>query len=224
MFTRGERQATMTIHMHYLDLIVAGLAGLLALMTAEYGYTRKWWQGEGARKFAHIVIGLQVAVWPIFLDWFEIRLISIALTIGFIICMRFRVFQSIVDVKRVSYGEVLFALAIGAITLVTSSPAIFAAAVLHLSVADGMAALIGTQYGRSSRYKVFGHTKSVVGSVTFLVVSVAVLFVYGLMTGGMPLPWLVGGALVATVLENVGIFGLDNIIVPAFIVGLLSFL
>lgn len=210
--------------MHYLDLFIVGLAGLLTLLVAEYGYLRKWWYGEGARKFAHIVIGVQVALWPLYLDWFEIRLISVALTIGFIICMRLRVFQSIGAVERLSYGEVLFALAIGGLTLITDSPAIYAAAVLHLSVADGMAALMGIRFGRKTQYKVFGHTKSLVGSAAFFVTSVLILSVYAYISGVLPIPWILAGALMATALENAGIYGIDNIIVPVSIVALLSFL
>jgi phytol kinase len=208
--------------MHYLDLFVAGLFGLLTLLVAEYGYVKGAWHGEGARKFAHIAIGLQAALWPLYLDWFEIRLISIALTIGFIVCMRLRMFQSLGAVERVSYGEVLFALAIGALTLVTHSPAIYAAAILHLSVADGLAALVGSKYGKRTRYKVLGHTKSIVGSATFFVTSLIILASYGFATGGLMWGWTLGGAAVATALENVGVYGLDNIVVPAFVVGLLS--
>lgn len=208
--------------MHYLNLVITGLAGLLTLLVAEYGYLKKWWHGEGARKFAHIIIGVQVALWPMYLDWFEIRLISIALTIGFIVCMRLRIFQSIGAVERLSYGEVLFALAIGGLTLITQSHAIYAAAILHLSVADGLAALIGMQYGKKTRYKVFGHTKSIVGSGTFFVVSVAILSVYSTAVGGISLPWILAGASGATMLENVGMYGIDNVIVPAFVVGFLS--
>ena len=224
MFTRGRTATTIHRHMHYLDLFIAGLAGLLTLLIAEYGYIRKWWQGEGARKFAHIVIGVQVAIWPFYLDWFEIRLISIVLTIGFIVCMRLRVFKSIGAVDRLSYGEVLFALAIGGLTLITQSHAIYAVAVLHLSVADGLAALMGLRFGKRTRYKVFGHTKSVVGSAAFFFVSLALLSTYAVFWGTISLPWVITGALIATALENIGVYGVDNILVPVSIVALLSFL
>jgi len=210
--------------MHYHNLILAGSIGLLTLLVAEYGYIKKWWHGEGARKFVHIVVGVQVALWPLYLDWFEIRLISIALTVGFIVCMRLMVFQSIGAVERLSYGEVLFALAIGGLTLITHSPAIYAAAILHLSVADGLAALIGTRFGKKTRYRVFGHTKSIVGSGAFFITSLLILSVYGYVSGAVSLSWVMGGAFVATILENIGIYGIDNIIVPLYIVGLLSIL
>ena len=211
--------------MHYFDLMIAGFIGLLTLLVAEYGYRRQWWRGEGARKLVHITVGVQAAVWPLYLDWFEIRLISIVLTIGFIVCMQLRLFQSIGTVKRLSYGEVLFTLMIGALTLVTDSAATYAAAMLHLSVADGLAALIGQRFGRGNRYKVFGHTKSIAGSGAFLLTSLIILTAYSFIAPPGLAWWAVlGGAITATILENIGTFGSDNILVPAFIIAMLQYL
>lgn len=204
-------------------LTIAALVGLATLLVAEYGWHKGWWHGEGARKLAHMLIGIQVAIWPLYLDWFEIRLISIGLAFGFIVSMRLRWFRSIGSVSRLSYGEVLFALMIGALTLVTQSDAIYAAAMLHLSIADGAAALMGLRFGRTTTYRVFGHTKSLVGSLSFFVASLGILVAYAVIVpGGLPLHIIALGALGATLLENLGILGLDNIFVPAYVVWLLS--
>ncbi len=209
--------------MHIYFLCIAGLLGLATLLVAEYGWHKRWWHGEGARKLAHMFIATQVAVWPLYLDWFEIRLISIVLVIGFIVSMRLRLFRSIGSVSRLSYGEVLFALVIGGLTLVTDSPSIYAAAMLHLGLADGMAALIGTRWGKMTGYRVFGATKSLVGSFAFFVVSLMILTVYSLLApAGLAWQFIVAGATVATILENIGVLGTDNILVPSFIVLLLS--
>lgn len=204
-------------------LTIAALVGLATLLVAEYGWHKGWWHGEGARKLAHMLIGIQVAIWPLYLDWFEIRLISIGLAFGFIVSMRLRWFRSIGSVSRLSYGEVLFALMIGALTLVTQSDAIYAAAMLHLSIADGAAALMGLRFGRTTTYRVFGHTKSLVGSLSFFVASLGILVAYAVIVpGGLPFHIIALGALGATLLENLGILGLDNIFVPAYVVWLLS--
>ena len=209
--------------MHFGYLIIAALLGLATLLLAEYGWHKGWWHGEGARKLAHMFIAVQVAVWPLYLDWFEIRLISIALVIGFIVSMRFRLFRSIGSVSRLSYGEVLFALVIGGLTLITDSPSIYAAAMLHLGLADGMAAIIGTRWGKMTGYRVFGATKSLVGSLAFFIVSVMILTAYSLLApAGLAWQFIVFGAAIATVLENIGVLGTDNILVPSFIVLLLS--
>jgi len=210
--------------MHFRFLFIAALLGLATLLVAEYGWHKGWWRGEGARKLAHICIGMQVAVWPLYLDWFEIRIISIALAIGFVVSMKRRWFASIGSVSRLSYGEVLFALMIGGLTLVTQSPAIYAAAMLHLSVADGAAALIGLRFGRMNTYRVFGHTKSVAGTAAFFVCSLGILTAYSIiMFSGLSWPFIIAGSLGASFLENVGILGLDNLLVPAFVVALLTF-
>ncbi len=204
-------------------LTIAALVGLATLLVAEYGWHKGWWHGEGARKLAHMLIGIQVALWPLYLDWFEIRLISIGLALGFIVSMRLRWFKSIGSVSRLSYGEVLFALMIGGLTLVTQSAAIYAAAMLHLSIADGAAALMGLRFGRTTTYRVFGHTKSLVGSLSFFIASLGILVAYAVIVpGGLPLHIIAFGALGATLLENLGILGLDNIFVPAYVVWLLS--
>lgn len=209
--------------MHFSYLVVAAVLGLATLLVAEFGWHKRWWHGEGARKLAHMFIAVQVAVWPLYLDWFEIRLISIALVVGFIVSMRLGWFQSIGSVSRLSYGEVLFALVIGGLTLVTDSPSIYAAAMLHLGLADGMAALIGTRWGRMTGYRVFGATKSLVGSLAFLVVSLAILTAYSLIApAGLAWQFIVFGAVIASALENIGVLGTDNILVPSFIVLLLS--
>lgn len=209
--------------MHFTYLVVAAVVGLATLLVAEYGWHRHWWHGEGARKLAHMFIGVQVAVWPLYLDWFEIRIISIALTLGFIVSMRLRWFKSIGSVSRLSYGEVLFALMIGALTLFTQSDAIYAAAMLHLSLADGAAALVGLRFGRMNTYRVFGHTKSVAGTLAFMTVSFGILLAYAMIVpGGLSWHVIVAGVAGAAILENVGILGLDNLFVPAFIIALLS--
>lgn len=209
--------------MHFGYLAVAAVIGLATLLVAEYGWHKGWWHGEGARKLAHVCIGLQVAVWPLYLDWFEIRLISIVLTVGFVVSMRHRWFRSLGSVSRLSYGEVLFALMIGAVSLVTQSEAIYAAAILHLSVADGAAALVGLRLGRTNTYRVFGHTKSLAGTAAFFVCSLGILTAYSILSfSGLAWSIVVIGALGATMLENLGILGLDNLFVPAFIVALLA--
>ncbi len=209
--------------MQFGYLLVAAALGLATLLVAEYGWHKRWWHGESARKLAHMFIAVQVAVWPLYLDWFEIRLISIALVIGFILSMQLGWFRSIGSVSRLSYGEVLFGLVIGGLTLVTNSPSIYAAAMLHLGLADGMAAIIGTRWGKMSGYRVFGATKSLVGSLAFFVVSVAILMAYSLIApAGLAWQFIVFGAAIATALENIGVLGTDNILVPSFIVLLLS--
>jgi dolichol kinase len=87
-----------------------------------------------------------------------------------------------------------------------------------MSLADGFAAIVGTRYGRENRYFVFSHAKSVAGTLTFAVVSLAILTGYGIFAvAGLPIAHILIGAAVGTIAENLASFGLDNLVVPLFI-------
>ncbi|MEJ0072596.1 MAG: hypothetical protein WDN27_00660 [Candidatus Saccharibacteria bacterium] len=57
--------------------------------------------------------------------------------------------------QRPTYGEIFFALIVGLLTFITSAKAIYAAAILQMSLADGFAAIIGSRFGRDNKYHVF---------------------------------------------------------------------
>lgn len=181
-----------------------------------------WWHNykprdEFSRKFIHITVGTFVAFWPYFLSWNEIRLLSLAFLIAIGLSRYFKVFRAIHSVMRPTWGEIYFALAVGLTTFVTHSPAIYTIALLQMSLADGLAALIGTKYGVGNDYKVFGAKKSLAGSATFLFVSYIILLSFSLFNTHVAIPWCLAVASVVTVLENVGLRGLDNLLVPLFV-------
>ena len=106
----------------------------------------------------------------------------------------------------------------GIIALMTTNKWIYAAALLQMSLADGLAAVIGTKYGGRYKYLVFGHPKSLAGTVTFFVVSFTVLVVFnGHFPNELSLLLIFGISLFASFLENIFIMGLDNLLVPLFV-------
>jgi phytol kinase len=88
--------------------------------------------------------------------------------------------------------------------------------VLVMGYGDGLASLFGTHFGRPHR-TIFRSSKSFVGSVTMFVasslVTLTVISVSGSFSGSLILAALVTGA-VATLIEYVTPFGLDNLTVP----------
>jgi dolichol kinase len=211
--------------MQLLYFILTGLGGLLILLVGEFGWDRGWWRGEWARKFVHSAIGVFVATWPFYLDYDLIRLISILLVIGFVVSMRFKLFHSIGGIARISYGEVLFALMIGFLTLIAGTKGIYATAMLHLALADSAAAVFGVRWGKSTAYKVLGHTKSLVGSATFFAVSFMLCAVFCHHSPWYAAsPWARRSEPRRNFLENVGIYGLDNLYVPLYVASVLSLL
>jgi dolichol kinase len=109
-------------------------------------------------------------------------------------------------------------LVIGILSLITSKDWVFTAAMLHLSLADGLAAIFGLAYGEGTTYKIMGRTKSIVGSLAFFFTSVAIMICYAALSGlgysGVTLVWL---PVAATLAENVSGEGTDNMVVPLLV-------
>ncbi|HSH55470.1 MAG TPA: hypothetical protein VK983_01430 [Candidatus Limnocylindrales bacterium] len=202
-----------------MALILTVIAIFLVLVASEL-----WWRirrphDEVSRKAVHILVGCFAASWPWFLSRAEIVALAAAFIVVVTFSKYFNVFQAIHAVQRPTWGELSFALALGVLALTVSDPRIFAVAVLHMGLADGVAALVGTRLGAGNAYKVFGHTKSISGSVAFLTVSLLLVLAYGLavqvtlLAAGI----LLATSLVATALENISVRGLDNLTVPVFV-------
>ena len=93
-----------------------------------------------------------------------------------------------------------------------------------MSLADGLAAIIGTRYGNKQKYAVFGYTKSIVGTVTFFVVSFSILMAYSYYAASsLSFAWIVGISVLASIVENLAIRGLDNLLVPIAVALLLTY-
>ena len=94
---------------------------------------------------------------------------------------------------------------------------IIAIGILAMSYGDGMASLLGTRFGKQ-KYHIFHDMKSYIGSIvmfvcTFLLLVVALLFYAQPVTLDV-IVCLVCIAGVATLVEGVTPFGLDNLSVP----------
>ena len=135
---------------------------------------------------------------------------------------RWRWLAAMEDVDRPSIGTIAYAAAItGLLMLFWPDRAdAVCAGVLVMAWGDGFAGLLGRAI-QSPHWRVFGQTKSVVGTLTMAVVSAVVLNSLG--------PWSAAGstlsitlilAAVATGLEQISINGCDNLTVP-LVVGLL---
>jgi phytol kinase len=200
-----------------LLVAVAGVGVLLYL--GEFLQHRYNYHPEITRKFVHISVATFAATWPLFMDWRDIGSMSLLLFLGVLISKRLSFFHAIHDVRRLTWGEIFFPVSIGMAALLNANTLVYVAAMLHLGLADGLAAIVGTLFGRKSRYKVLGHTKSRAGTITFYVCSFIIILICGVLNGPkdgfLTLLWLPA---LATVGENVGIAGSDNLIVPMLIV------
>jgi dolichol kinase len=199
-------------------LCLAVLVTFALILASEYLWRRKNYHPELARKLVHISVGTFVAFWPFFLNWTEIKVLSLAFLVAVIISKYFNVFRAMHSVQRPTWGEALFAIVVGVLAFTADNKWVYATALLQMSLADGLAAVIGTLYGRRNQYKIFGYTKSVVGTLTFFGVSLLILLGYQWVSGAdVSLALIFSLAAGATVLENILVRGFDNLLVPLFI-------
>lgn len=181
---------------------------------------------EIARKFIHISVGSFVAFWPFFLNDNAIYVICLAF-VAVILFTRFSgLFPSIHKVPRKTWGDILFPVGIAATLWLAADPWIFTAAILHLSLADGFAALAGEKYGKTNGYKILGYRKTFAGNAAFFVISLAITtcliwFEPGSFASiAMPTLFLV--PIFATTIESLSVRGSDNILVPVLLTLLLN--
>lgn len=196
------------------------------LCTAECLWRKKIIRDESSRKFVHIVIGTFVAFWPFLMSLRTIQFISIAFLVVILLSRKFKIFHAIHNVRRKAWGEVLFALSIGLLPFISTSRLVFVAAVLHMSLADGLAGMIGSRYGKSTRFSMFGQAKSVVGSTIFMIASAVIVlgfFKASKFASVDDINWVVIILpVLATLLETASVKGTDNILVPLLVAQVLN--
>lgn len=204
-------------------MIFAAITSVFALLVlSEIWWRKRQPHGEFSRKFVHITVGSFVAFWPYFLNANEIRLLALAFLIGVGISKKLHIFSAIHSVQRPTLGEFWFALVVGILAFSAAHPHVYTVALLEMSLADGLAAVVGTRFGSNNKYSVFGSAKSLIGTLSFFEVSCALLGYYQVLSPGLlPTSVIPPLALGATLLENVGVRGLDNMLVPLFVAGVL---
>lgn len=194
---------------------------LLLLVANEVLWRKKELEPETARKIIHITVGTFIAFWPLYMSWQTIQILSLALLAGVAVSYQFGVFGAIHNVSRRTGGELWYPVGIGLAAVTTVQPWIFTVAVLHLSLADGLAAIVGKKYG-IMHYRVGEHTKSIIGSFAFLVVSSALcMFAFIVLRDELPgisLAVFAVTPFLATAVESISRHGLDNVLIPLAVV------
>lgn len=205
--------------------VILCLGGIAALLfSAELLSWKKLIKNETERKFLHISGGVFIAFWPWLISWRSIQIIGLAMLVVILAIRLGRTklhFYS--ATKRVSYGDICFPLAVIICAVITDQNIFFALAILHMALADGLAAIVGKRYGQVTEYKVFHQTKTLFGSVVFWMVSLSllgagVLFAYDTVDFNSYVAVLVLLPPALTLLENVTPYGLDNLVIPVAVI------
>lgn len=211
-------------------MFIAVVPVLIILLLSEYLWRKKIIAGEKGRKFIHILAGVWIAFWPVYLPLDGIVLLGISALTLLIYSRLTHLFHAIYGVKRRTYGDILFAVAVIICSLLAEAPWIFTVSILFMAVSDGGAAVIGRYWGRKSEYLVFGKSnlrKSILGTLGYVVLSYivlgacAVLLESNLLTEFSIVAWIVL-PIGATLIENITPYGVDNLAVPLYATILLN--
>lgn len=194
-----------------LNIVVIGLIILLT----EQLWRRRRLHGEAARKFAHIIIGSFVAAWPLYASY-EVIQITLGLTLLGVLGVRIlNIAPSLFDVDRSSFGVWLAPLVMLLVALLEPSLTVFSVVVLHVALADGLAAVVGSRFGRR---RLAWQNKTALGTLTFFAVSIVIMVVALLFQPVIDVElvmlYLVIVPLTTSFLEYISPYGLDNLTVP----------
>lgn len=173
------------------------------------------------RKFVHIAVGMW-AVGTVLL--FQNRWMAVIPPAFFIILnyvsYRQGAFKAIESKDKSNLGTVYFPLSFSiVILLLWDYPNLLVATLMPLTWGDAMAAILGKAYGHI-KYTTSGHTRSVEGSVSMFLFSLISTFLALWLLPPMMAGWPSFGvaitiSLVATFVEALSPWGLDNLTIPA---------
>lgn len=212
--------------------ILLGTLYIVALLGVAEGLRK--WRGYGSdftRKIVHIGVGM-MNWWIVYLfdtPWPFIALCVVFVLINFL-DWRYGLFAAMTSSDRSNLGTVYFPLASAVVAyFLWSFPPLFVAAMMSLTWGDGLAAVIGRRYGRRF-YRSGAVTKSLEGSAAFFVAGfLATWLALWILPGEpdiSPLAALAPAGLavaLATILEAVTRWGLDNLTVTAAAAAVLMF-
>jgi phytol kinase len=205
-------------------LIAIGVGATL-LCISEYLWRKKILRGEVSRKLLHILSGSWAAYWPWLLSFQAIIVLSLLAAVPVLLSRYHDVFRSLHRISRKTYGEVVVAIGVSATAGLlaafentTVGTYIFAISMLHLSIADGLAALVGKHF-KTKAFYILGKKSTLAGTGAFIFTSITIQAVFlslTLLQGAINAPLVVGlvATIAATIAEASSPRGTDNVTIP----------
>ena len=217
----------------FTEFLLTGIVGLAIIACCEVFIRKNKLKGENARKLVHITIALYASTWAFYLSPLLIALISVILIGAVIVVQKYNILHSMRSVRRVTYGEIWYPVGIGISALLFHNPYVYAIAILHMGLADGLAAVVGMGMGKHARkFKVAGMTKSLAGTLVFITTSFIVYFAYWVLFSNQTFFQesilyaaiiSISSAILVAMTELLSPKGSDNVIVPV-VAGLFAIL
>jgi phytol kinase len=181
---------------------------------------------EYVRKVVHIGTGNVILLaWLLHLPPWVGIVSAVVAGIVTLISYRFPILPGVNSVGRKSLGTFFYAVSIGVVTAIfwnLQLPHYGVIGILIMAWGDGLAAIVGQQFGKHP-YTIVGNTKSWEGTGTMLLVSYGIVaIVLFSVQGNIWQTWVVGipVAIIATAVESIAQWGIDNLTVPLSSAGL----
>lgn len=198
-------------------LILAGATFLsIVILVNELLSRKKLLKHELPRKIPHVTGSIVAAIWALFLELEVLAVLGLITVVATIFVMKFDLLPYSRKVKRKSWGELLLPLGFAVCAIIANSKWIFIAAVLQVGLADAAAAVVGKIFGKH-KFRVTNITKSLEGSLAFLVVSVLIIaWIVLVAPSNLAYAWpvIVWLPIISTYTEAVAPYGLDNLLIP----------
>ena len=171
---------------------------------------------ELQRKIIHIGMGPLVPI----AKYLQITQTIAEIFTGLIILLillnyKFKLVPVIEDIERKSYGTFFYCLSLFILIFIFWDINYYAliAGVFVMTFGDGLAGLIGKSF-KSKNWTIFNQKKSIIGTSTMFLVSLLVISFLGYKNNYDFNYYYLLIALLATLLEQISIIGIDNISVP----------
>ena len=187
-------------------------------------------KAELTRKYVHFLTGFLTLLFPFMLNnhWFVLLLCGLFAAL-LILSKRLKLLPSINNINRESTGSFLYPVVVYSCYFMSDlleSKIYFYIPILVLAIADPFAALCGKKWPRG-QYTVFGHSKTLVGSIAFFVCSLITVTITFWLNGFIlceisAIAFVL--AVSTTIVEAVSHKGYDNLTIPAIALLILMFL
>ena len=174
-------------------------------------------QEELSRKVIHIGTGPVILIAWLFDIPKNIAVFSaLFITIALVVNYQYRLIPTIEDIERKSFGTIAYGISITLLILLfwPNYALSISLGVLSMAFGDGLAGLIGKSI-KSPTWSILGQTKSIAGTLTMgTVVAITTETITSINHIDIQPLEIIVISLIATLLEQISPFGIDNITVP----------
>ncbi len=189
-------------------------------LVAELSHRKCWLPPEPNRKIVHIGTGNIILIaWLLQLPTWVGIISAVLASVAALISYQLPILPGVNSVGRKSLGTFFYAVSIGILTAIfwpMQRPEYAVIGVLIMAWGDGLAAIVGQQFGKHP-YQVWGNQKSIEGTVVLVLVSylITTVTLYAVQ-GSLPDTWLIGipVSIAAIGLESISQWGVDNLTLP----------